>query len=324
MHAPMPSYHSQPVRSNEMTEQHVPVLTREVLRYLRPDDAQIVVDATVGAGGHAEVILSENHSLTLIGLDRDPTALELAARRLSCFGDRFRPVHDVFSNIASAVTGPVDAILADLGVSSMQLDDAGRGFSYRAGAPLDMRMGEVGETAAAFIARSDAEAIAAVLGHFGEVRRPRRLARAIKRASDEDALSTTGDLVAVIRDTFKDAAPPVLSRVFQALRIAVNSELEELQRFLPAALGCLREGGRLVVISYHSLEDRAVKRFFRDMASACVCPPEAPVCVCGRTPRVEVLTRRVVKPSDEEVAANVRARSARLRAARRINVEVAH
>jgi 16S rRNA (cytosine1402-N4)-methyltransferase len=327
----MPLYNSLSCRSRliwgkEMAEQHVPVLKNEVLRYLEPDRARIVVDATVGAGGHAEAILSEHHSLTLIGLDRDPTALELAARRLSCFGDRFRPVHDAFSNIASALSGlgPVDAILADLGVSSMQLDDPGRGFSYRTDAPLDMRMGTSGETAAGLIARLDVAAIADLLGRYGEIRRPRKLARAIKSASDADGVASTAALAAIVRSTFGDAPPSLLSRVFQAFRVAVNGELDELERFLPDALECLGDGGRLVVISYHSLEDRTVKHFLRDMSARCICPPELPVCVCGRSPRLEVLTRRVVRPGDEEIAANSRARSARLRAARRLGTEVAH
>jgi 16S rRNA (cytosine1402-N4)-methyltransferase len=256
-------------------------------------------------------------------MDRDPTALELAARRLSCFGDRFRPVHDTFSNVSSALVGfdPPDAILADLGASSMQLDEPTRGFTYRTDAALDMRMGNTGETAAEFIARCSEDEITRVLAGYGEVRRPRRLARAIKQASGAGALTTTSNLVALVRQVTGDAPPPLLSRVFQAFRIAVNRELDELDAFLPAALDCLGSGGRLVVISYHSLEDRLVKQFLRDMSTTCVCPPEVPVCVCGRIPRVELLTRRVVKARPEEMADNIRARSARLRAARRIDGE---
>lgn len=323
MHMLAPSYHVPSLRTRsiwgrEMTQQHIPVMTAEVLRYLLHDHTRIAVDATLGGGGHAEAILSESNSLTLIGLDRDPTALELAARRLSCFGDRFRPVHGAFSAIASALAdvGRVDAILADLGVSSMQLDDAGRGFSYRTDGPLDMRMGAEGETAAEFVARSDVDTIAGVLDRFGEVRRPRRLARAIKRASDAGDLVTTGDLREVVRATIGDAPPSLLSRVFQGLRIAVNREMDELDAFMRAAVDCLEPGGRLVVISYHSLEDRAVKTFLRDESAGCICPPEVPVCVCNRTPRLEVLTPRVVTPEAAEIDDNVRARSARLRAAR--------
>ncbi len=314
----VPSFVTRSIRGREMTERHIPVMTAEVLHYLLYESTRIVVDATLGAGGHAEAILSEHDSRTLIGMDRDPTALELAARRLSCFGDRFRPVHASFSDITSALAGvgPVDAIFADLGVSSMQIDDAGRGFSYRAEGPLDMRMGAEGETAAEFIARSAVDDIARVLGRYGEVYRPRRLARAIKSAADADELSATSDLLRVVRETFGDVAPALLSRIFQAFRIAVNGELDELEAFLPAALDALAPDGRLVIISYHSLEDRAVKTFLREMSASCVCPPEVPVCVCSVSPRVEVLTRRVVMPTGSEVIDNARARSAKLRAAR--------
>ena len=312
------SFVTRSIRGKEMTQRHVPVMTTEVLRYLLHDSTRIVVDATLGAGGHAEAILSEHDSRTLIGMDRDPTALELAARRLSCFGHRFRPVHASFSDIATALagTGPADAVFADLGVSSMQIDDAGRGFSYRADGPLDMRMASEGETAAEFISRSSVDDIARVLGRYGEVRRPRRLARAIKGAADADGLSATSDMLRVVRETFGDAAPALLSRVFQAFRIAVNGELDQLEAFLPAALDVLAPNGRLVVISYHSLEDRLVKNFFRDMSARCVCPPEIPICVCSSSPRVEVLTRRVLTPAADEVFDNVRARSAKLRAVR--------
>ena len=189
----VPSFVTRSIRGEVMTQRHIPVMTAEVLRYLLHNSTRLVVDATLGAGGHAEAILSEHDSRTLIGMDRDPTALELAARRLSCFGDRFRPVHASFGDITSALAGvgPVDAIFADLGVSSMQIDDAGRGFSYRADGPLDMRMDSEGETVAEFIARSGVDDIAWVLGRYGEVYRPRRLARAIKAASDADGSSSS-------------------------------------------------------------------------------------------------------------------------------------
>jgi 16S rRNA (cytosine1402-N4)-methyltransferase len=294
-------------------------MTTEVLRHLLAGTTHTVVDATVGAGGHADAILSASDSITLIGIDRDPAALDAASRRLERFGRRFCPVHASFADVLSVVgaTGSVDAVLADLGVSSMQIDDGERGFSYRMDAPLDMRMGRDGETAAELVARMDVDGIAGVLREFGEVSRPRRLAAAIKRASGEGALATTLDLRRVVDAVFGSASrPALLSRIFQALRVAVNAEIEQLEAFLPAAVDALTVGGRIVVISYHSLEDRAVKRFFRAASRSCVCPPGVPVCVCGWTPRLEVLTKRVVVAGPSEVQRNSRARSARMRAAR--------
>lgn len=294
-------------------------MTAEVLRYLVHANARTVVDATVGAGGHADAILSAHESLTLIGIDRDPAALALAATRLARFGRRYTGVQAPFAELARVLkgSGPVDGILADLGVSSMQLDDDERGFSYRADAPLDMRMGDDGETAAAFIARSDAESLALVLKRYGEVHRPRSLAAAIERAAREGRMETTGDLRRTVESALGGAvSTALLSRVFQAFRIAVNGELEQLQAFLAATLEWSRADARIVVLSYHSLEDRMVKNFLRAEATGCVCPPDVPVCVCGRVPRVEVLTRRVVKPGLDEVSNNPRSRSARLRAAR--------
>jgi 16S rRNA (cytosine1402-N4)-methyltransferase len=302
-----------------MTTRHVPVMTAEVLRYLVHSNARTVVDATVGAGGHADAILSKHESLNLIGIDRDPAALAQGGARLARFGGRYTGVQASFAELARVLggIGPVDGILADLGVSSMQLDDDERGFSHRADAPLDMRMGEGGETAAEFIARSDAESLARVLKRFGEVHRPRSLAAAIERAAREGRMETTGDLRRTVESTLGGAVSTgLLSRVFQAFRIAVNGELEQLEALLAAALEWSRPDGRIVVLSYHSLEDRMVKNFMRAEAAGCVCPPDVPVCVCGRVPRVEVLTRRVVKPGPDEVSDNPRSRSARLRAAR--------
>lgn len=294
-------------------------MTAEVLRYLVHADARTVVDATVGAGGHADAILSAHASLTLIGIDRDPAALALAGARLARFGRRYNGVQASFAELDRVLegVGRVDGVLADLGVSSMQLDDDERGFSHRVDAPLDMRMGNGGETAAAFIARSNAESLARVLRSYGEIHRPRSLAGAIERAAREGRMETTGDLRRTVESTLGGAvSTALLSRVFQAFRIAVNTELEQLEAFLAAAVEWSRPEGRIVVLSYHSLEDRMVKNFLRAEAAPCVCPPSAPVCVCGRVPRVEVLTRRVVKPGPGEVSDNPRSRSARLRAAR--------
>lgn len=300
---------------------HEPVMVNEVLGYLLTDRARLVVDGTVGYGGHAEAILRERDTVRLIGVDRDPDALAAAASRLRPFGERVQLAHAVYSDLPRILrgAGPADGILLDLGLSSPQIDDAARGFAHGKSGPLDMRMARDGETAADRIRRSSADEIAAMLREFGDVRRARRVARAIRAAADRGAMTTTADLRAAVRDALGPGTPPAeLSRVFQAVRIAVNDELAHLREFLRTVLGVLRPGGRLVVLSYHSLEDRMVKEFMRTEAAGCVCPPTVPVCVCGRSPQLRILTRRAVRAGDAEVAANPRARSAVLRAAERI------
>ncbi len=300
---------------------HLPVMVDEVVRYLVHERAKIVVDGTVGFGGHAEAILSAHPGLQLIGVDRDPVALEAAASRLSRFSDRVTLVRGLYSDFdhVLAGVGKVDGVLLDLGFSSPQLDDPARGFGHSANGPLDMRMSRDGETAAELLARLDVDEIASLLREFGEVRQARRVARSIERAAAAGSLSTTGDLRAAVVSALGRGVPPAeLSRVFQAVRIAVNRELDILRAFLDGVLDVLTPGGRLVVMSYHSLEDRMVKTFLRDQSAVCVCPPSVPVCVCGRTPRVDVLTKKGVRASAEEVAANPRARSATLRAAAKV------
>jgi 16S rRNA (cytosine1402-N4)-methyltransferase len=210
----------------------------------------------------------------------------------------------------------VDGILLDLGISSPQIDEPARGFAHGAPGPLDMRMAHSGETAAELIARSGADEIARWLREYGEVRHARRVAAVVRSAADSGAMNSTADLrAAVVAAIGHGASPAELSRVFQAVRIAVNRELEHLRAFLGRALDHLNPGGRLVIISYHSLEDRMVKEFLRDASATCVCPPSVPVCVCGRVPRVRMITRRAVGPLHDELARNPRSRSARLRAA---------
>ena len=297
--------------------EHTSVLVREVPQYLLHEDSKIILDGTVGAGGHAQAILEHHSGVQLIGVDRDPTALHIAADHLARFGNRVRLVRGVFPDLDDflAEVGRVDGVLLDLGFSSMQLDDPSRGFSYSANGELDMRMGTDGTPVREWIAQADATEITATLRRYGEVRRAKRIARAIKEAADTDAMRSTADLKAAIeRALGAGAKPSELSRVFQAFRIQVNGELDLLDRFLATVLDHVNPSGRIVIISYHSLEDRAVKMFCKLESATCVCPPGAPVCSCGHVPRVRVLTRRVVKPSPEEVATNVRARSARLRA----------
>jgi 16S rRNA (cytosine1402-N4)-methyltransferase len=297
---------------------HAPVLLNEALAFLAPVAGGVYCDATVGLGGHAMAILERSSpDSRLIGIDRDQAALVLARARLAPFAARVSLVHARFGSIRAVLENsgrlPLDGCLVDLGVSSLQLDRAERGFSFRHSGPLDMRMDQSsGETASDFLRRVDEEEIERILRDLGEERFARKIARAIVEARDQENLSTTGALAGLIarvvprRERNKDPA----TRSFQALRIALNDELGEIERFLTDAPACLRPGGRLVVISFHSLEDRMVKRRFRALA--------------GRDgdalpePRLRILTKHVVTASDEECLRNPRARSAKLRAVERV------
>lgn len=297
---------------------HSPVMVSEVLQYLIHENSKNILDATIGTGGHAAAILERCSSVRLIGLDRDPTSLRAACDRLSRFGDRVKLVQGVFADLVRALAGigRVDGVLADLGVSSAQLDSPERGFSYQADGPLDMRMGTEGVPAADWVERSGVEEIASVLRRYGEVRHAKRLARAIKQAAGQGKLRTTAQLKSVVENTLgAGATPSEMSRVFQAFRIQANSEMEQLDEFLAGVLDHANPKARIVVIAYHSLEDRAVKAWLKLESASCICPPGIPVCACGHLPRIRVLTKRVVRPSPTEVSSNSRARSARLRAA---------
>lgn len=303
---------------------HVPVMTSEVMHYLLRDDTRTVLDATVGCGGHARRLVEACPHLTLIGIDRDPQALVVAEGALGEFASRCHVVQGNYGDVARLLEpfGKVDGALVDLGVSSLQIDTAGRGFSHSTTGPLDMRMGHDGPTARQFVVESSAEQVADVLREYGEVRGARRLAARIKNAASQGRMDTTSDLVAAVRATFgTDVQPQLVSKVFQAFRIAVNDELGALRRFLADFGSCARPRARLVVLSYHSLEDRIIKDFFAREAKDCVCPPQVPECRCGHRATLKVLTRRVVKPSRDEIAANPRARSAKLRAAEFIGGE---
>jgi len=307
--------------------EHQPVLLSESLDDLRPAPGHTIVDGTVGGGGHAEAILERTApDGLLIGFDRDPEARAAAAERLARFGDRVRLLPERFDSMDTALprlgVPAVDGVLLDLGVSSHQLDRSQRGFRFRdPEAPLDMRMDPTtGFSAAELLRDADEDELAGWLRDYGELRGARRLARAIVATRRERPVARAGDLIAVIREAGVGGGrrhdPATL--VFQALRIAVNDELRALELGLEAAVRVLRPGGRLVVIAYHSLEDRIVKNHLRDAARGCVCPKELPQCVCGRRPTLRLVHRRPVRPSDAEVSANPRARSARLRAAERI------
>jgi 16S rRNA (cytosine1402-N4)-methyltransferase len=297
---------------------HTPVMISQVLTFLLHENSRIILDGTVGAGGHAEAVLERHSGVRLVGVDRDPTALRIAEDRLARFGDRVRLVQGVYTDLETVLSGVgrVDGVLLDLGLSSMQLDDPGRGFSYSSEGGLDMRMSQSGRTAREWLEDTEASEVATVLRRNGDVRRAKRIARALKAASDAGELRSTADLRTVVEKALGTGTKPSeLSRVFQAIRIQVNDELNLLDRFLGAIIGHMNPGGRIVVISYHSLEDRTVKSFFKLQSATCICPPGVPVCTCSHSPALRVLTRRVVKPSNEEVAANVRSRSAKLRAA---------
>jgi 16S rRNA (cytosine1402-N4)-methyltransferase len=303
---------------------HVPVLAEEVRRLLDVQPGETVIDATFGAGGHAGLIAPDlQGDGKYIAVDRDPSVRPYfeSFRRGAGVPTRFLrgDFADVFERLADNGLR-ADAILFDLGVSSMQLDRPERGFSYASDAPLDMRMDPSAEHSARDLVNGASEReLIDIFRGYGEERYARQIARAIARRRKQQPFERTGDLVETIKAAiptparFGDGHPA--RRVFQALRIAVNDELHVLEAALPAALEVLRPGGRMAVISFHSLEDRIVKRFFRREERGCTCPPEFPVCVCGQEPSLRVLTKRALRPTASEVAANPRSGSARLRAA---------
>ena len=303
---------------------HRPVLLFEALELLDPVRGGLFVDATLGLGGHSEAILTASPDTRVLGIDRDHEAIRLASARLARFGTRFRAVHANFREISrildEAGEKDVSGILADLGVSSLQFDTPERGFSFRHDAPLDMRMDASGgeETAAELLERLPEEEIARVIYEYGEERKSRRIARwIVERRERGEPIKTTGELAALVARAvgYKrgDRVHPA-TRTFQALRIAVNGELEGLGEFVERAVDLLETRGRLAVISFHSLEDRVVKRALRRLSGQCECGRRVPVCACGARRAVEILTRRPVVPSEQELAENPRARSAKLRA----------
>lgn len=312
--------------STAVAQQHVPVLLDEVLTLLRVRAGGQYIDATVGGGGHAAAILAASApDGRLLGLDRDPAALDAARARLAAYGERVRLVHASFSELARQARihgfAPADGVLFDLGVSSLQFADERRGFSFSADEPLDLRFDPTsGATAADLIAALSEEELAQIIWRYGEEPRARAIARALVRARARQPLRTAREvaqLVAAASGYHRGRTHPA-TRTFQALRIAVNDELAAIAAALPQAVEILAPGGRLVVIAFHSLEDRLVKRFLTSEAHPCICPPRLPACVCGRQPRLRILTPRATRPSTEELARNPRSRSARLRAAERL------
>ncbi len=303
-----------------MTEApHVPVLKDETLGFLKPGPGKRIIDGTFGFGGHSKAML--DLGAEVLGLDLDTVAIG-ACRRISSDRPDLTCQQISFRNLDTALKdvgwGPVDGVLLDLGVSSWQLDDASKGFSYRNDGPLDLRFNqEQGITAAELIASLDETELADLIYKWGEERASRRIARAMVKAQEEEPLTTTAQLKNIVCDVLPPGIKPMptLSRVFQALRIAVNDELPALDEALQKLASVLKPGGCFVIISYHSLEDRLVKRFIDREKRDCLCPPEIPICSCGHKKLLKPLTRKVVKASRSEEKVNPRARSARLRAA---------
>ncbi len=302
---------------------HLPVMAAEVIEFLVTRTDGDFVDCTMGSGGHAHRILLNAPGGRLLGIDVDGSAFEQAEARLSEFGERFELTMGNFAELTSIAREHgfehADGVLFDLGFSSRQLDDPARGLSFTTSGPIDMRLDQTtGETARQLIARSNERELSRVLFEFGEERRAHPIARSIIESRDRGRLETTHDLAAAILATKPSRRQKTLARCFMALRIAVNDELESLRRGLEEAVELLRPGGRLVAISYHSLEDTIVKRHFVRCEKPCTCPREIPECACGRKPTLRIITRRIVRPKESEVAANPRARSAKLRVAEKL------
>lgn len=310
---------------NDTEMVHTPVMLDEALSLLEPSEGGLFIDATVGLGGHTEAILLSSADSCVIGIDQDTAALALAQARLAPFGSRVELVHGNFESI-KAIAGKRQptGIMADLGVSSLQLDSETRGFSFRFDAPLDMRMDtdSGGITAAQLLEREDQDAIANIIYRYGEERHSRRIARRIvERRERGQAVKTTFELADLVKRSVphskKDKIHPA-TRTFQALRIAVNRELEIIGNFIDDAVDILKTSGVLAIITFHSLEDRIVKQAFQRLSGKCLCPPKIPQCVCGAAKRVEVLTRKPLTATESEQHENPRSRSAKLRACRKI------
>jgi len=303
---------------------HLSVMPAEVIEALDVGRGGLFVDCTLGLGGHSEAMLSASDAARVIGIDQDDEALAVARTRLGKFGERVKIIKANFSEVKKVVDEPVDGMLADLGVSSLQLDSETRGFSFRFDAPLDMRMDPAsgGQTAAELLAETNETELADIIYRYGEERHSRRLAKWIveKRNAGEPIETTTqlAELVKrAVRFNPKDKIHPA-TRTFQALRIAVNGELDILEQFVKDAVDVLKTEGVLAIITFHSLEDRIVKHAFQRLAGKCICPPRQPVCTCGAVKKVEIMTKKPILPTDAEQQQNPRSRSAKLRACKKL------
>lgn len=307
---------------------HIPVLLDETLELLAPERGGIFADGTLGGGGHAEAVLNRlPETGRLIGIDRDWDAVHAAGDRLSRFGSRFTALHGNFFQIkallAQICVTEVNGILFDLGVSSYQLDTQSRGFSYKSDAPLDMRMDQSASLTARDVVNTyTQEALANIFFSFGEERFSRRIAERICRTREQYPIETTLQLAQIVREAipgkYRNEPQHPARRTFQALRIEVNDELRGLDHAVEDACDLLQKGGRLCIITFHSLEDRIVKQAFRRFENPCTCPPSAPICICGKEPKAKVLTRKPLTASSEEEARNSRSTSAKLRCIEKI------
>lgn len=306
---------------------HAPVLLEETLAALQPRPAGQYIDATVGGGGHSALLLERSApDGRVLGLDRDPEAVERARLRLQPFGARAVVVHSAYDRLEDMARGhgfvPADGVLFDLGFSSYQIDDPQRGFSFRTDGPLDMRYDptQPGPTAEELVNELSVVELAALLRLYGEEPHSQRIAQAIVAARPIRSTAHLAQVVLAATGRPRRGGPHPATLTFQALRIAVNRELELLAVALPQALQVLRPGGRLAVITFHSLEDRLVKQWMQREAQSCICPPEAPVCTCDHRPRLRLITRKPIPPSTEEVMRNPRSRSAKLRVAEALDI----
>ena len=312
-----------------MQKHHESVLAKEILQYLHPREDGLIVDGTLGNGGHTELILKNTApGLRVLGIDRDEQAIERAGKRLAPFRNRVTLIHGNFSDIKNILKKAnvmnVDGLLLDLGVSSPQLDSPERGFSFMRNGPLDMRMDSTQKTTAAdLLVKLSDEELVLVIKEYGEERFAKRIVRAIRKAQEQNPITTTlqlSNIVSGVTHTPRPAKIHPATRTFQALRIAVNNELEHIKSALSDSLEVLSASARIMVISFHSLEDRIVKNFFKDEEKGCICPPRLPVCACGHKTRLKIITRRPVTPASEEVKRNPRASSSKLRVAERVYV----
>lgn len=307
---------------------HIPVLLNETLEHLAPERGGIFVDGTLGGGGHAEAVLTRlPETGRLIGIDRDWEAVRAAGERLANFGSRFTALHGNFFDMKALLSGigvtQVNGVLLDLGVSSHQLDTQTRGFSYKTDAPLDMRMDQSAPLSARDVVNGYSEAeLARVIWEYGEERFSRRIAEKICRAREQYPIETTLQLAQIVREgipaKYRNEPQHPARRTFQALRIEVNGELSGLNQAVEDACDLLQKGGRLCIITFHSLEDRIVKQAFRRFENPCTCPPSAPICICGKTPKAKILTKKPLTASAEEEAQNSRSTSAKLRCIEKI------
>ena len=311
-----------------MPKQHESVLEREVIQNLNLCGGSLIVDGTLGDGGHAELLLKNTTSVRVLGIDRDMRAIERAEKRLAPFRDRITLVHGNFSDIKTILKKAnvmnVDGLLLDLGVSSPQLDSPDRGFSFMRDGPLDMRMDSSQKiTAADLLVELPDEELVSVIKEYGEERFSKKIVRAIRQAQKQSAIKTTLQLSNIISSVIHASRQTKIhpaTRTFQALRIAVNGELEHIKKVLRDSVDILQESARVIVISFHSLEDRIVKNFFKTEEKGCVCPPKIPICSCGHKQRLKIITRKPIIPAVEEVRRNSRASSAKLRVAERVYV----